>query len=180
PVMNGVAIRRRLARRLVPEGDAGQPLRPFVDYGKLDYPVPVPPPKNTVITLFDGKSFADWRMAGRGTFQVIDGALQSVLSFDLGLLWCTKPMPQNYRLELEFFIRTFQTNSGIFVRFKNPDGVLAADGTPYSNSAWSAVHGGFEVQIDNTGAPDGRPMHKTGAIYAVSYPGNPSTIAGFP
>jgi choline dehydrogenase-like flavoprotein len=25
PVMNGVAIRRRLARRLVPEGDAAQP-----------------------------------------------------------------------------------------------------------------------------------------------------------
>ncbi len=179
PVMNGVAIRRRLARRLVPEGDAGQPLRHFVQY-PLQVP---PPPSGTVITLFDGKSFADWRMAGRGTFHVIDGALQSVPSFDLGMLWCTKPMPQNYLLELEFFIRTFQTNSGIFVRFKNPDGVLAPDGTPFSNPAWSAVYGGFEIQIDNTGAGQPTPgmaIHRTGAVYAVSYPGNPSEIAGFP
>ena len=122
-------------------------------------------------------------MAGHGTFHVIDGALQSVPSFDLGMLCCTKPMPQNYRLELEFFTRTFQTNSGIFIRFKNPDGVLAPDGNPFSNPAWSAVFGGFEIQIDNTGA--GQPMsgmaiHRTGAVYAVSYPGNPSEIPGFP
>jgi hypothetical protein len=111
-------------------------------------------------------------MAGRGTFHVVDGALQSVPSFDLGLLWCTIPMPQNYRLELDFFIRTFQTNSGVFIRFRNPQS------TGYYNPAWSAVFipglssvpNGFEVQIDNTGAPDGRPKHRTGAVYAVNYP----------
>jgi hypothetical protein len=179
PVMNGVAIRRRLARRLVPEGDAGQPLRPFVQYP----PPATPPPTGTVMTLFDGKSFANWRMSGRGTFHVIDGALQSVPSFDLGMLSCTIPMPQNYVLQLEFFIRTFPTNSGIFVRFKNPDGVLAPDGTPFSNPAWSAVFGGFEIQIDNSGAGQpipGMAIHRTGAVYAVSYPGNASEIAGFP
>lgn len=177
PVMNGVAIRRRLARRLVPEGDAGQPLRPFVQYP------PTPRPTGTVITLFDGKSFANWRMSGRGTFHVIDGALQSVPSFDLGMLWSTIPMPKNYVLELECFIRTFQTNSGIFVRFENPDRVLAPDGTPFSNPAWSAVYSGFEIQIDNTGAGQPSPgmaIHRTGAVYAVSYPGNPSEILGFP
>jgi hypothetical protein len=122
-------------------------------------------------------------MAGRGTFHVIDGALQSVPSFDLGLLWCTIPMPLNYVLELEFFIRMMQTNSGVFVRFRNPDSVVAADGTPFSNPAWSAVFTGFEIQIDNTGAGQptpGLPIHKTGAVYGVSYPGNPSEIAGFP
>jgi hypothetical protein len=98
PVMNGVAIRRRLARRLVPEGDAGQPMRPFVQYTPASLG-----PSGTVVPLFDGTSFANWRMAGRGTFHVIDGALQSVPSFDLGLLWCTTPMPQNYVLELEFW-----------------------------------------------------------------------------
>jgi hypothetical protein len=179
PVMNGVAIRRRLARRLVPEGDAGQPLRPFVQYP----PPASPPPTGTLITLFDGISLANWRMSGRGTFHVIDGALQSVPSFDLGMLWCTIPMPQNYVLELDFFIRTFQTNSGVFVRFKNPDSVLGPDGTPFSNPAWSAVFTGFEIQIDNTGAGQPTPgmaIHRTGAVYAVSYPGNPSEIPGFP
>jgi Domain of Unknown Function (DUF1080)/GMC oxidoreductase len=179
PVMNGVAIRRRLARRLVPEGDAGQRARRFVQYP----PPATPPSPGSVITLFDGTSLANWRMAGRGTFHLINGALQSVPSFELGMLWCTIPMPQDFVLELEFFIRTMQTNSGIFVRFRNPDSVLAADGTPYSNPAWSAVHTGFEIQIDNTGAGQptpGRPIHKTGAVYAVSYPGNPSEIAGFP
>jgi len=99
------------------------------------------------------------------------------------MLWCTVPMPQNYVLELEFFTRTNQTNSGIFVRFRNPDSVLAPDGTPYSNPAWSAVHSGFEIQIDNTGAGQPTPgmaIHRTGAVYAVSYPGNPSEIPGFP
>ena len=179
PVMNGVAIRRRLARRIVPEGDAGQPLRSFVQYP----PPATPPPTGSVITLFDGTSLANWRMAGRGTFHVVDGALQSVPSFDLGMLWCTIAMPLNYVLELEFFIRTMQTNSGVFVRFRNPDSVLAADGTPFSNPAWSAVYTGFEIQIDNTGAGQptpGLPIHRTGAVYAVSYPGNPSEIAGFP
>ena len=179
PVMNGVAIRRRLARRLVPEGDAAQPLRDYVLY----LPPSSPPPAGSVMTLFDGTSLANWRMAGRGTFHVVDGALQSVPSFDLGLLWCTIPMPTNYVLELEFFIRTTQTNSGVFVRFKNPDSVALPDGTAFSNPAWSAVFTGFEIQIDNTGAgqpTQGLPIHRTGAVYAVSYPGNPSEISGFP
>lgn len=179
PVMNGVAIRRRLARRLVPEGDAGQPPRRFVQYP----PPAAPPAAGTVIPLFDGHSLANWRLAGRGTFHAIDGALQSVPSFDLGMLWCTIPMPVNYVLELEFVTRTMQTNSGVFVRFKNPDGATLADGTAFANPAWSAVYGGFEIQIDNTGAGQptpGLPIHRTGAVYAVSYPGNPSEIAGFP
>jgi hypothetical protein len=65
---------------------------------------------------------------------------------------------------LEFLIRTLQTNSGVFVRFTHPES--AGD----YNAAWTAVSSGFEVQIDNTGAPDGRPRHRTGAVYAVNYP----------
>src|SRR5258708_7545405 len=38
----------------------------------------------------------------------------------------------------------------------------------------STVPAGFEVQIDNTGAPDGLAKHRTGAIYAVNYPGDPN------
>src|SRR5207253_1049296 len=177
-------LRRRLAERLVPEGDgigtptSGRPIRPF---SKITMPSVAPAP-GTVLTLFDGQTLATWRMAGHGTFHVIDGALQSVPSFDLGLLWCTIPMPQNYRLELEFFIRTFQTNSGVFVRFSNPES------TGYYNPAWSAVFipgmsavpSGFEVQIDNTGVPDGFPKHRTGAVYAVNYPGDPNPDPALP
>jgi choline dehydrogenase-like flavoprotein len=184
PVMNGVALRWRLAKRLVPEGDgigsasSGRPIRPFP---RIAMPSVAPPP-GTVITLFDGQTLANWRLAGRGTFHVIDGALQSVPSFDLGLFWCTLPMPANYRLELEFFVRTFQTNSGVFVRFRNPDS------TGYYNPAWSAVFipgmpstpAGFEIQIDNTGAPDARARHKTGAVYAVNYPNDGPDDPQFP
>jgi Domain of Unknown Function (DUF1080) len=109
-------------------------------------------------------------MAGRDTFHAIGGALQSVPSFNLGLLWCTIPMPQNYRLELEFFIRSAATNSGVYVRFKNPES------TGFYNPAYSAVYdpaspspaAGFEVQIDNTAQPSGFATHKTGAIYNVN------------
>lgn len=106
PVMNGVAIRRRLARRLVPEGDAAQPLRPFVQY---------PPPG-----AFPGRNR--------------DHAVRWEVIRELAHVWawyvprdrwcapispqlrprhalCTIPMPQNYVLELGFFIRTSQTNS---------------------------------------------------------------------
>ena len=184
PVMNGVALRRRLARRLAPEGDgignpaSGRPIRPFFQPAMPA----VPPNLGTVIQLFDGQTMKNWRVAGRGTFHATDGALQSVPSFDLGLLWCTIPMPQNYRLELEFFTRTFQTNSGVFVRFRNPES------TGYYNPAWSAVFipgqpstpNGFEIQIDNTGAPDGLAKHRTGAVYAANYPGDPNPDPALP
>jgi len=177
PVMNGVALRRRLAKRLIPEGDGGAPPHPFAKY------VPAPLTAGTVLTLFDGKSLAGWRMAGRGTFHVIDGALQSVPSFDLGLLWSTTPMPKNYRLELEFLARTFETNSGVFIRFTHPEGFTNPDKTVFANTAWSAVFSGFEVQIDNTGA--GQPIpglakHTTGAVYAVNYPADPNSDTTFP
>jgi hypothetical protein len=184
PVMNGVALRRRLAKRLVPEGDgignpqSGRPIRPFFQPAMPA----APPAPGTVIPLFDGQTLTNWRMAGRGTFHAIDGALQSVPSFDLGLLWCTIPMPQNFRLELEFFTRLFQSNSGVFIRFRNPES------TGYYNPAWSAVFipgvsavpAGFEIQIDNTGAPDGAAKHRTGAVYAVNYPGDPNPDPAIP
>jgi len=181
PVMNGIAIRRRLAKRLMPEGETDLPT-PGSPGGPGVFTPPMPasaPPSGSVIQLFDGSTLANWRMCGRGTFHAIDGALQSVPSFDLGLLWCTIPMPQNYRLELDFLGRLFNTNSGVFVRFPNPElGGLA-------NNAWSAVGSGFEIQIDNSGAapagqPQGLAKHRTGVVYAVNYPGDPSPDPSLP
>jgi choline dehydrogenase-like flavoprotein len=172
PVMNGIALRRRLAKRLVPEGDgvgragSGRTARAFPRIG----PAPVLPP-GTVLRLFDGRTLAGWRMAGRGSFHAVDGALQSVPGFDLGLLWSTVPMPPDYRLELEFLTRTNSTNSGVFVRFPNPE--LAG----FYNPAWYAVTAGFEVQVDNLG---GALRHRTGAVYDVNYPGDPASPADAP
>src|SRR5204862_965677 len=62
PVMNGIALARRLAKRLVPEGDV------------LESPPPAVTPQISVSSsplptqLFDGQSLAGWRMCGRGTF----------------------------------------------------------------------------------------------------------------
>src|SRR5438128_3961891 len=58
PVMNGVALRRRLAKRLAPEGDGigdpKNPSRPVRDYFKPQMPSP-PPAAGDVLTLFDGQ-----------------------------------------------------------------------------------------------------------------------------
>jgi hypothetical protein len=86
PVMNGIALRRRLAKHLVPEGDgigtatSGRPIRPFA---KITMPSVTPGP-GTVISLFNGLTLANWRIAGRGTFHAIDGALQSDTQFRSG------------------------------------------------------------------------------------------------
>ena len=180
PVMNGVGIRRRLAKRIAPEGEADL-LTPGTPGGPKVFtpPTTTPPPTGTVVQLFDGTTLANWRMSGRGTFHVLDGALQSVPSYDLGLLWCTIPMPRNYLLELDFLVRQFSTNSGVFVRFKNPEAAGLA------NNAWAAVSSGFEIQIDNTGAapagqPQGLPKHRTGVVYAVNYPGDSAPDPSLP
>jgi hypothetical protein len=99
-------------------------------------------------------------MAGGGGFRVVGGALESFNnSSELGLLWSHEPTPVNYILRLEWRVFDLQSNSGVFVRFPDPDS------KGYSNPAWVAVHFGFEVQIDELGQPDGAAIHKTGAIY---------------
>ena len=50
-------------------------------------------------------------------------------------------------------------NSGVFLRFPGPET------KGYQNPACVGVHFGYEVQIDALGAPDGAPIHRTGAIY---------------
>lgn len=98
-------------------------------------------------------------MLGDGNFIIVDGTLESVPGSDLGLYWCGIPMPADYILKLEWRGWRHEDNSGVFVRFPNPYFF------GYNNPAYVAAHYGFEVQIDETGAPDGAPNHRTGAIY---------------
>lgn len=136
PMLSGVALARRLADHLatLPVGADG-----FAD-------------------LFDGRT-ANWRMAGPGTFRIVDGALEIVPGGDLGLYWCTTPLPADFLLRLEWRRTRDDDNSGVFVRFPHPAS------KNYANPAYVPVHFGFEVQIDEFGAPDGADEHRTGAVY---------------
>jgi hypothetical protein len=151
PMQSGIALARRLADHLVP------PPTPFV------------PAEPGFTALFDGFNTSKWQMStikgqapdksNPGNFIVVDGSLESTPGNDLGLFWHTEPMPANYVLKLEWLRWTNDGNSGVFVRFPKPDS------KGYNNTAYVGVHFGFEVQIDELGAPDGLPIHKTGAIY---------------
>lgn len=118
--------------------------------------------------LFDGTLTSAWKMStiknqpGRddpGRFDVVDGALVARPGTDLGMLWHTKPTPANFLLELEWRLSKADDNSGVMIRFPDPDS------RGYDNTAWVAVDFGFEIQINEPGAPDGAPMHTTGSVY---------------
>jgi choline dehydrogenase-like flavoprotein len=138
PMLTSIALARRLASHLVPVA-----------------PLPGENPRN----LFNGADLTGWEVAGQGTFLVVNGALQTAPGADLGLLWSTTPTPTNFLLRCEFQLAQPDNNSGVFVRFPHPNS------KGYNNTAYVAVHFGFEVQIDETGAPDGANQNRTGAIY---------------
>jgi hypothetical protein len=111
-------------------------------------------------SLFDGVSLGGWAMAGEGKFVAVDGNLSAVPSGSgIGLLWNTTPTPADFELRLEWRRTADDDNSGVFVRFPDPNS------KGYMNTAWVGVNFGFEVQIDDAGQPDGAAMHRTGAIY---------------
>jgi len=154
PMLTGTALARRLADKLAA-------FTPFA-----------PDPGFT--TLFDGTSLAGWKMStirnqpGRddpGRFMLVDGALEAVPGSDLGLLWHTTKTPADFVLKLEWRTWRSDDNSGVFLRFPNPES------KNYDNTSFVAVDFGFEVQIDQLGAPDGAAIHKTGAIYSFAGPG---------
>ncbi len=119
--------------------------------------------------LFDGTLSSDWRMTtirnqpGRdnpGHFALEGDAIVSYPGTDLGLFWCAVPTPRDFLLELEWKLSATGDNSGVFLRFPDPES------KGYDNAAWVAITGGFEVQINEPGSPDGADMHTTGAIYS--------------
>lgn len=141
PMLTGIALLRRMTDKLIPE------------------PVPFVKPEPKTKVLFDDVNFNNWKMAGAGDFLLYDGALESVPGNELGLLWNTNPLPKDFLLSVEWKRYRDDDNSGIFLRFPNPET------KGYNNAAYVGVDFGYEVQIDENGAPDGAPFHKTGAIY---------------
>ncbi|HKG90142.1 MAG TPA: DUF1080 domain-containing protein, partial [Nitrososphaeraceae archaeon] len=110
-----------------------------------------------------GKTLDGWKMAGDGRFIIVesDSALQSDKGG--GLLWYSENKYKNFILKLEWKVSDEGDNSGVFVRFPDPD-----------DNPNIAVREGYEVQIDSKA---GNPIHQTGAIYDFAAP---SRIASKP
>jgi hypothetical protein len=153
PMLTGIAVARRTGDLIV------TPPAPTADTG--------------FTLLFDGLTTNGWQMStirnqpGRdnpGRFVVKRGALESQPGTDLGLFWFTTAAPRNFVLKLEWMLTRPDDNSGVFIRFPNPEG------EGYDNTAWVGVNLGLEIQIDDTARPDGAGMHRTGAIYTFKAP----------
>src|SRR6185312_8586671 len=106
-----------------------------------------------------------WKMAtsdyrkDTGHFDRHGDVMESEPGSAWGVYWCNRPLPSNFVLRLEWLRKELDDNSGVFLRFPNPD--LAHE----QNTALVAAGRGFEVQIDELGSPEGAPYHRTGAIY---------------
>ena len=116
--------------------------------------------------LFNGFDTGGWRMttirnqspnrSNPGSMRVLNGALETIAGNDMGIFWHTVPTPANFVLKLQWLRWHDAANSGVYVRFPNPDS------KNYNNTAFVADDFGFEVQIDEFGDI---PVHRTGAIY---------------
>ncbi len=125
------------------------------------------------VKLFNG-NLDGWEMIGNGSFAIIfeygedDKKHHPLLMTEggMGLLWYYKKKFKDFVLRLEWRVTHIEDNSGIFVRFSDPQG-----------DPWNAVHSGYEIQIDDLALPKKEPVHMTGAIYDFI---GPSKVASKP
>ncbi|HEY6970740.1 MAG TPA: family 16 glycoside hydrolase [Candidatus Angelobacter sp.] len=165
PMLTGVALARRLGDRLIQGNVLGEPQAFHADPG-FD-------------VLFDGteNSFNAWQSAGNGIFSLQHGEIVADPGSDLGLFYYSLKPFGDFILRLEFKLSRVDNNSGVFIRFRDPQlPVPDRAGVPhyYNNKAFVGVDTGFEVQIDELargnpqqGTPDGLDEHRTGAIYNI-------------
>jgi hypothetical protein len=125
-------------------------------------------------TLFDGRTFGDWKMStirnqpGRddpGAFVIRHGALEAHPGTDIGLLWLARPTPSRFVLRLQWMMTSIHDISGVFVGFPHPEE------QGYNNTAYVAVNFGFEVEIGGLARPGDALNDGTGAIYVFKSPG---------
>ncbi len=112
-------------------------------------------------TILDGAILHDWKMCGPGAFSL--GPEMIISNGGMGLLWYTKKKFLNFILTVDWKISAREDNSGVFVRFADPD-----------DDPWIAIHTGYEIQIYDAEPADRNPMHRTGAVYNFA---PPSTFA---
>jgi Domain of Unknown Function (DUF1080) len=107
-------------------------------------------------SVFDGKTLDGWKMAGDGTFRIVESDTSLQSEGGMGLLWYSERIYNNFILKLEWKVSDEGDNSGVFVRFPDPD-----------DNPNIAVREGYEIQIDDKAD---NPMHQTGAIYDFATP----------
>jgi len=115
------------------------------------------------IRLFNGVNLEGWRQAGPGGFRIENRML--VTEGGLGLLWYSARQFGNFELRVDWKVTKRSDNSGVHVRFPRPTVACKPGGDPPI-----AIDCGYEIQIDDEGAPDGEMVHKTGAIYGLQPP----------
>jgi hypothetical protein len=129
--------------------------------------------------LFDGtaRSFnTGWARTSPDSsngFALINGEIVTLGTGDFGLLYYSRQTFADFTIRVQFPLMDGAAhNSGIFIRFRDPmidptpeigQRITAAghDALFAKNRAWSAVHSGFEIQIDDGSALR---KHRTGAI----------------
>ena len=108
-------------------------------------------------TILDGNNLHGWKMCGQGMF--VPGHNMIISKGGMGLLWYTKKRFLNFILKVDWKTSARGDNSGVFVRFADPD-----------DDPLIAVNTGYEIQIYDAEPPDGNAMHRTGAIYNFAPP----------
>ena len=96
---------------------------------------------------------------------------------DIGLWFFGDRGFADFVLRLQFRIDAQSDNSGVFVRFRDPRSAPPDPAEPRlgANPAWSAVHTGFEIQVDDLARGDGADCRRTGALYDIATNGGPTT-----
>ena len=124
------------------------------------------------VKIFNG-TLDGWKMIGNGSFVIIfedeDYTKQHPIletHGGMGLLWYYKKKFKDFILKLEWKVTHLEDNSGIFVRFSDPQG-----------DPWHAVSSGYEIQIDDLALPNKESFYMTGAIYGFI---GPSKVASKP
>jgi hypothetical protein len=108
-------------------------------------------------TILDGTSLHGWKMCGPGKFDLIDG--MTISNGGMGLLWYEEKKFCDFILRVNWKTSTKRDNSGVFVRFSDPD-----------DDPWIAVKTGYEIQIYDGEPQDGNATHRTGAVYNFAAP----------
>lgn len=110
--------------------------------------------------IYDGSNLSDWKQAGPGGFIHSDKDGSILSDGGMGLLWYPLCSYRNFVLRVDWKVERPEANSGVFVRFPDPQG-----------DPWKPVNEGYEIQICDSADP----KHRTGSVYSFAEAADPPT-----